>query len=259
LKRYSLFFLVLSSVISSAQTKSVVYFNTAESTLLSPARKKLDSLAAFFKAAGRYHLTINGYCDSTGRHPGNITLGKARADAVIAYLKGQGLSADSMESSGYAESNPASKGNDDISLSKNRRVEILTNSRNKNVGKSNAIPAIEKLAIGQKLTLKDLNFENNSAILLPESVHVIRELLQYMLDNPSLEIKLSGHVCCTDDMSLSVARAKFVYQYLVHNDIDEARMTYEGFSNRQPLLPNDEMDAYAAKVNRRVEITIVRK
>ena len=80
-----------------------------------------------------------------------------------------------------------------------------------------------------------------------------------MRDNPALEIKLSGHVCCSSDMALSVARARFVYDYLVKNDIDPGRMTYEGFSNTVQLLPNDEIDTYAAKVNRRVEITIMHK
>ena len=120
-------------------------------------------------------------------------------------------------------------------------------------------PSFANLEVGQKLILKNLNFVNNSAVLLQESVPSIFALLKCMKENPTLEIKLSGHVCCMPDMGLSVARAKFVNDYLVRKGIDPARITYEGFSNLFPLLPDDDIDPYAAKVNRRVEITIVNK
>lgn len=263
--------LLLATIVASAQMKTVVYFNSSESTLLPAARNTLDSLALALNKSGRYHLTIDGYCDSAGTHPGNLILGRDRAASVFDYLKKQGIAADSMSRNGHAESNPAAPGNDPASRAKNRRVEILAylpapaspvrekGQRSKQPLKFDTIPAIANLKVGQKLVLKNLNFENNTAILLPESISSIYALLKCMRDNPALEIKLSGHVCCSSDMALSVARARFVYDYLVKNDIDSGRMTHEGFSNTVPLLPNDEIDAYAAKVNRRVEITIMHK
>jgi outer membrane protein OmpA-like peptidoglycan-associated protein len=242
-----------------AQKKAIVYFNPAESTLLPAARQTLDSLALALKNTGRYRLAIHGFCDSTGDHAGNVALGKARAMSVYHYLMDRGLSGDSMITKGFAESHPAAKGNDDASYAKNRRVEITMREAAGHQTKFDINTSIEDLMVGQKLVLKDLNFINDKAVLLPESVPTIKLLLQYMLDNPTLEIKLTGHVCCTDDMELSVMRAKFVNDYLVHNGVDPSRMTYEGLSNTDPLMPNDYKDQQAAKVNRRVEITIVNK
>jgi outer membrane protein OmpA-like peptidoglycan-associated protein len=265
MKRYFLFFLLLSTLLLSAQTKTVVYFNTGESTLLPPSVRKLDSLIIQIKKSSRYRITINGYCDSTGTHTGNILLGKHRAERIFDYFYSHGIDGDSMIRNGFAEASPAAAGHNRVSYAKNRRAEILVSSVfNPAMVPSETHPfdasmSIEDLRVGQLLVLKNLNFVNNEATLPTESVPVIKALLKIMQENPTLEIKLNGHVCCTADKELSVARAKFVYDYLASNGIDEVRMTYEGFSNRQPLLPNDEIDAYAAKVNRRVEITIVKK
>lgn len=299
MRKALLSFLLLATIAASAQKKTVVYFRTAESTLLPAACATLDSLSASLVNEGKYHLRIDGYCDSNGTHLRNIVLGEKRAVAVYNYLRQHGITADSMTTAGHAESNPAAPGPDSISKARNRRVEILsflpapapprevkkqpsnpdTDSNKpktpKEVMRTEALesapgqatlssrldtfPSFANLEVGQKLILKNLNFVNNSAVLLRESIPSIFALLKCMKDNPTLEIKLSGHVCCMPDMDLSIARAKFVYDYLVRKGINPYRMTFEGFSNLFPLLPNDDIDPYAAKVNRRVEITIVNK
>ena len=290
MRKALLSFLVLASIAASAQRKTVVYFRTAESNLLPAARVTLDSLAASVSSAGKYHLWIDGYCDSNGTHPNNTVLGKNRALAVFNYLRQHGIGADSMTTEGHAESDPVASGPDSASKARNRRVEILCllptpaapreikkqtsnpdtsashrrapdprTSAQKQSSMVDTLPSFANLEVGQKLILKSLNFVNNSAMLLQESIPSIFALLKCMKENPTLEIKLSGHVCCMPDMGLSVARAKFVNDYLVRKGIDQARITYEGFSNLFPLLPDDDIDPYAAKVNRRVEITIVNK
>lgn len=242
-----------------AQTKVLVYFKTAESSLLPAASHTLDSLALVLKKAGRYRLTINGYCDSTGLHPDNISLGWHRANSVFEYLNSHGISADSMVRNGYAEANPAARGNDARSLAKNRRAEILISTAFGNSAGFDAGMPLSKLQVGQKLVLKNLNFVGGKAVLLPESEPTLKGLLAYLLANPSLEIKINGHVCCGNDMLLSIGRAKFVYEYLINNGIKEKRLSYEGFSNKYPIAANDLVDEQAARLNRRVEVVIVKK
>jgi outer membrane protein OmpA-like peptidoglycan-associated protein len=188
-----------------------------------------------------------------------VVLGRQRAGMVFDYLYHHGISGDSMVRNSFAESDPVARGWDAGSMAKNRRVEIFVSRAFAGAAGFDAATPVASLKIGQRLVIQDLNFVNNEPVLLPESVPVIKMLLKYMEDNPGLEIKLSGHVCCTDDMLLSVERAKFVYDYLERNGIDADRMSYAGFSNHMPLAPNDMTDPEAAKVNRRVEIVIVKK
>jgi outer membrane protein OmpA-like peptidoglycan-associated protein len=119
--------------------------------------------------------------------------------------------------------------------------------------------SLEGMKVGQKLPIKQINFVNDRVTVLPESMPALEQLLKYMQDNPMLEIRLSGYVCCTPDLAMSVARAKFVFDYLVKNGVAPFRMKYDGFSNKVPLLPNDNTDSVAARVNRRVEAVIIKK
>ncbi len=74
---------------------------------------------------------------------------------------------------------------------------------------------------------------------------------------PDLDIEIHGHVCCGDDMPLSIARAKAVYDYLAENEVDASRISYKGFSNNKPLV--QEVDEATEQRNRRVEIMVLNK
>ena len=54
----------------------------------------------------------------------------------------------------------------------------------------------------------------------------------------------------TNKRNLSVARAKFVYDYFIKNGVDKSRMSYEGLAHKFPLGGSADKD-------RRVEILIV--
>ena len=74
---------------------------------------------------------------------------------------------------------------------------------------------------------------------------------------------IQGHVCCTDgtvdavdkktnQRNLSVARAKYVYDFFIEKGINSTRMSYEGLAHRFPLGGSEDKD-------RRVEIKVVSK
>ena len=284
--------LIIASVVVSAQMKSVVYFDASSGVLDARSKRTLDTLVPVLKKAGRYKVSINGYCDCNGTHPSDTALSKDRATSVSDYLKEKGIPDDKMTVIGHAETTPAEPGSDPLGKSKNRRTEIFITFLNERppvkhdttpppkpvipapvkattppsvkVVKPTPVPvdpasSLEGMKVGQKLPIQKINFVNDKATVLPESMPALEQLLKYMRDNPTLVIKLSGYVCCTPDMAMSVARAKVVYDYLVQNNIDFTRMSYEGFSNRVPLMPNDNTDPVAARVNRRVEVTIMHK
>ncbi len=103
--------------------------------------------------------------------------------------------------------------------------------------------------------LKNINFEGGTANLLPQSKPALDELIYLLQKNPSVKIEIGGHVCCYNDMPLSVMRAKRIYDILLSNGIEASRLTYKGYSNSKPIaVDSDETERTK---NRRVEIKIL--
>ncbi|HYD91992.1 MAG TPA: OmpA family protein, partial [Flavobacterium sp.] len=119
--------------------------------------------------------------------------------------------------------------------------------------------AVGQAKPGQKLTLKNLNFYENSFAVVPESRPKMYELLEVMKLHPKLKIKVEGHVCCmtADRRNLSRERAKAIVLFLHAQGIARDRMTFEGFGVSQPIYPIPEKSEEQAAANRRVEILVV--
>jgi outer membrane protein OmpA-like peptidoglycan-associated protein len=112
---------------------------------------------------------------------------------------------------------------------------------------------------GDKLKLKNLNFENNSDVVLPSSRPVLNELLKIMQENPGLKIDIQGHICCepVDVTYVSRIRALAVYNFLIKNGIDKSRLSYQSFGSSRPIYPLPEKTEEEKTANRRVEIEIL--
>ncbi len=125
---------------------------------------------------------------------------------------------------------------------------------------------MEKMAEGKSISFNNILFHGNQAIFLKESYNELNFLLQMMLDNPSLEIEIQGHVNCPlysckkEDAEwnqrLSDARAKAVYSFLVDYGVEENRMHWKGYSSDKMIYPYAKTEEEMKK-NRRVEIKII--
>jgi outer membrane protein OmpA-like peptidoglycan-associated protein len=260
------FMLFANLLLLNAQTKTVIYFDSNKSELKPSAVKSLDSLVGKLKTATFNKIIISGYCDSKGDDISNQMLSEKRANTVANYFKSKNIQGDFI-TKGFGETNPISSNNNDEGKAKNRRVEIqifivIATSASAPVAQDketfNEKSSLSDLEVGKTLVLKNLNFEGGTAVLLPEAKPTLAMLLKTMKDNPTLEIEIGGHVCCADDMPLSVLRAKSVYNYLLSNGIDAMRMTYKGYSRNKPIVEDDRNEVNA-RLNRRVEITILKK
>jgi outer membrane protein OmpA-like peptidoglycan-associated protein len=123
------------------------------------------------------------------------------------------------------------------------------------------VVSLEPIEIGGKVILNNIFFDTNQYNLKPESVAELEKLLQFLKTNPTLHIEISGH---TDDVgnaqlnqTLSENRAKSVYQYLVHQKINPARLVYKGYGKTQPIAGNTSDEG--RKKNRRTEFKIIEK
>lgn len=110
----------------------------------------------------------------------------------------------------------------------------------------------------QKITLFNIKFDTNKAIIKEESKSSLDEIHAMLLEFPNINIHISGHTdskgnAATNDR-LSRERAKAIYDYFVNKGISEKRLSYEGFGSRKPIDTNDTEEGRAK--NRRVEFTI---
>jgi outer membrane protein OmpA-like peptidoglycan-associated protein len=120
---------------------------------------------------------------------------------------------------------------------------------------------LQKLEVGAKVVLKNIFFETAKATLKEESFQQLNTVVEFMKDNPTLKLEISGH---TDNvgglaynMKLSEARAKAVVTYMLSQGIDPTRLTYKGYGPNQPVAKNTTAAGKAQ--NRRVEFKITGK
>ena len=107
--------------------------------------------------------------------------------------------------------------------------------------------------------MRNINFEFDSAVLQESSYPSIDSLANFLIENPSITIEISGF---TDDsgteehnQKLSQDRANSVKEALINKGVDAARMTAVGYGSNNPIKPNDTEENKA--LNRRVEIRIL--
>jgi outer membrane protein OmpA-like peptidoglycan-associated protein len=69
-------------------------------------------------------IEISGHTDNTGSATVNETLSQQRAEAVVQYLTGKGVSASRMKAKGYGAARPVSTNNTEDGRQQNRRTEF---------------------------------------------------------------------------------------------------------------------------------------
>lgn len=118
---------------------------------------------------------------------------------------------------------------------------------------------LNKLAVGQKVVLRNIFFDFGKSTLRSESFAELDRLVKMLNDFPKLRIEISGH---TDNKSslqfnqkLSESRAKAVVDYLISKGITSSRLEYKGYAYLQPIATNDTEEG--RQQNRRVEFKVL--
>ena len=193
-------------------------------------------------------IKLIGYTDSTGSLKRNKILAADRIKAVEKVLKNSRLSSVKIERVNANELSGSRVVPDEL----NRRVDILFFAKND--------PPKPKSSLNFELNKPvnlNVNFKGGTAEFLATAYPNLELLKKAMLADTTLMLRLQGHVCCENDVDLSFKRAYAVAAYLNRNGIDHERMLSEGFSNKQPLVPDDSEANMA--VNRRVEAIFYRR
>ncbi len=99
-------------------------FDTGSANISGSSTGEVDNIAAILKAYPSIRIAIEGYTDNTGNADANMSLSKARADAVKDRLVTQGVQAERMTSAGFGTSNPIASNDTEEGRAQNRRIEI---------------------------------------------------------------------------------------------------------------------------------------
>ena len=111
-----------------------------------------------------------------------------------------------------------------------------------------------------KIILENVLFITGYSYLTRLSKKTLDDVAE-TLKKETFSFVIQGHVCCTEGAldavdrktnkrNLSIARAKYVYDYLLEKGIKKSRMSYEGMAHKYPLGGSEDKD-------RRVEILIL--
>jgi OmpA-OmpF porin, OOP family len=104
----------------------LVYFNTAQSTVISKYTKDLDEVVATMKEHSDVGLSVEGHADEQGSDEYNMKLSEKRADYVINYLVKKGIAKERLTKQFFGKTKPAADNTTAEGRSLNRRVEIKT-------------------------------------------------------------------------------------------------------------------------------------
>jgi outer membrane protein OmpA-like peptidoglycan-associated protein len=286
MKKISVIISIFVCLNVNAQQTISVYFKNDAFTLTETQKQNLNE---FIEQLGTQTISITGYTDTNGTDLYNQQLAQKRANTVKNYLLLKGIASSQINK-------VIGKGEDltYTDLSKNRRVDILLSSvdtqtylidstiedskapqdsiRNIQVrnleSKPNGLSDINKLKVGETLVIENLNFIPGRHFPTLYSENTLKKLVRILKQNPTLKIEIQGHICCqpgggdgidndTGELTLSVNRAKYVYDYLIGQGIDASRLSFVGFGADRPLVP--EIDEETRQMNRRVEILILEK
>lgn len=118
---------------------------------------------------------------------------------------------------------------------------------------------LSPLALGEKVSLRNIFFDTDKATLKPASELELRRILQMLNKHPNLRLEIGGHTDSSGkkdyNENLSKNRALSVYNWLVDKNIDKNRLKWKGYGDSLPISTNKTVEGKAQ--NRRTEIKVI--
>lgn len=265
------------------EIKHQVFFDTDVYAISNKEQQKLLRFIADLDIQKVYSIDIYGFCDDRASFEYNIVLSNNRANSVRNMLVNQNVPQQKLITILGKGEVPLST-NIESEIPKvrqsNRRVEIIVNGIGENANKGN-VPLKNsynklliirgypndnsdllkgELNVGDKIRFEDLYFEIGYPFLVPKSKKELEKIAKILVKRKNIFFTIEGHVCCTKDDSdainrttkkrnLSVARAEYIYNYLIRKGVEKYRMKYKGMQRKFPLGGDPKYD-------RRVEFLI---
>ena len=238
-----------------------VFFDTDKYTLSETETTRLQQFLAEVEKEGVIQIEIFGYCDDRGTSNYNLTLSQNRANQIKKVFKYNSFFPEKITTvDGKGELLLTIIDEEDSSIIRalNRRVDIVISypDRQNKTKKEVSVENNEEKAF----SLENVLFITGYSYLTRKSKKVLNDVAE-IIKKETFSFVIQGHVCCTDgtvdaidkktnQRNLSVARAKYVYDFFVKKGINKTRMSYEGLAHKFPLGGSEDKD-------RRVEIKVL--
>ena len=233
-----------------------VYFDTDVYNLTKTEKTRLQKFLSSLTKDQVQKIEIYGFCDDRGSNNYNLELSQNRANTIKTIFGEASFFPDkivTVDGRGELLLNIVDETDASVIRALNRRVDIVI-----------SYPEVEKepevIKKENKILLDNVLFITGYSYLTMGSKRVLDNVAE-TLKNESFSFVIQGRVCCTEGESdavdrktnkknLSIARAKFVYDFLLEKGISKERMSYEGLAHKFPLGGSEDKD-------RRVEILIL--
>jgi outer membrane protein OmpA-like peptidoglycan-associated protein len=255
-----------------------VKFLPSKTTLSNPdGNEDLKNIIKALAKSPDIVLEIGGHTDRSGNEATNKKLSKSRAKYVYDYLIRKGVSPSNLTSRGYGSSKPAYTNRTRDGRAANRRIEVKVlkkkaESSDKLVDEIETVDPYEnKLEtslkdlfdkkVGESLLLNHVVFEPNMFTINDTNSVQVDSLAEMMKYNTSIKIEVMGYTDKSGipekNLTLSINRAKAVYDRLIEKGIAENRLFYSGCGDANPVAPNTYR--WGRDLNRRIEVVLLEK
>jgi outer membrane protein OmpA-like peptidoglycan-associated protein len=272
--KFLLVFLSLSFQLAFSQQelKHEVYFETDEHNIPETEHSRLLLFLSEIENIDIEKVSIYGFTDDRGSDTYNLVLSQQRADAIKTVFSNNEIDESvitNVDGKGKILVNVIRE--DDLNKIRglNRKVEIIVTPIfppkviEKKPKKENAEDLLKgNLKEGDKILLENLLFRTGYSYLVLDSKVVLDRIADILAKRTDIYFTIEGHVCCTEGArdamdrktkkrNLSLARAKYIYDYLAKKGVKRYRMKYVGMRRKAPLGGEPKLD-------RRVEILVTR-
>ncbi len=102
-----------------------ITFDTGKATIKPESTGEINRIRDLMNQDPSIKFEVQGHCDNTGSAAVNDKLSQQRAEAIVAALVAQGISADRLTAVGKGSSTPIADNSTDEGRAKNRRVEFI--------------------------------------------------------------------------------------------------------------------------------------
>ena len=274
----TLFLLVSLSGYSQQELTHDVYFDTDKYEVPLTEENRLLLFISSLDSIPVEKVSIYGFTDDRGTNEYNLELSQNRANTIKDMFSGYGINPDLITNvNGKGEILLKVLNEEEVHQIRglNRKVEVIVTKKTPKKDIKEAVEIVDKektkekttddikkgtVKKGDKIRLNKIYFKTSYSYVTSSSKKTLEELATIMVENKNIYFTIQGHVCCTQNSrdavdkktgkrNLSVARARFIYDYLAKKGVDKKRMKYVGMRRKFPLGGAPELD-------RRVEILV---
>jgi outer membrane protein OmpA-like peptidoglycan-associated protein len=250
------------------ELKHEIYFETDKHVVPEIEQNRLLKFIKNLDSGEIEKISIYGFCDDIGSEAYNLILSQKRANAIKFIFSSNNIDESlisNVDGKGEILLNIINTENANTIRGLNRKVEVvvfLKASNPENVIEKKEITEIlnSELKIGDKILLEHILFKTGYSDIIPDSRKTLEKISKILVEKENIFFTIQGHVCCTKNtrdavdaktkkQNLSLARAKYIYNFLAKKGVSKKRMKYVGMRRKFPLGGDPKFD-------RRVEILV---